>query len=55
MKGGEPFFGERFEVHKWPVVRVVGKTLSELSQHDIKKAALYCHTFRRNNNEPRGL
>lgn len=31
------------------------KPLGGLSQHDIIKAALYCHTSRRNNNEPWGL
>lgn len=63
MKTGETFLegGKGFEVHNslllkyWPAVRVIGETLSGLSQHDIKKAALYCHTFRRNNNEPWGL
>lgn len=39
----------------WPAVRVVSETHSGLSQRDIKKAALYSHTSRRNNNEPQGL
>lgn len=39
----------------WPVAHDVRETLSGLSQYDIKKAALYSHTSRRNNNEPQGL
>lgn len=58
---GAKSFWNRFEVHNslllkyCPAVRVVSETLSGLSQHDIKKAALYSHTSRRNNNEPQGL
>lgn len=58
---GVKSFWKRFEVLNslllkyWPAVRVVSETLSGLSQRDIKKAALYSHTSRRNNNEPLGL
>lgn len=39
----------------WPAVCVVSDTPWGLSQHDIKKAALYRYTFRRNSNEPQRL
>lgn len=60
MKEGVKSFWERFEVHFAVEIlpcgkRVVTETLNGLSQCDIKKAALYSHTSRRNNNEPRGL
>lgn len=60
-RAGKIFSEKKFEVLNslllkyWLVVRVVSETLSRLSQHDIKKAALYSHTSRRNNNEPQGL
>lgn len=60
-EGGGVFLEKRFEVHNslllkyWPAVRVVSETLSGLSQCDIKKAALYSHMSRRNNNEPQGF